>query len=311
MINQLARLATLAALALPLVSAADFFPLETGNTWTYRNRVSGSSFTVRVSLPFHIGGKVYYSLQGYIASNVLVRFDEQQNALIYLDPDTLQERPLVSYAPFESGWLDAPYRPCEQESQTQERRVNYSGRAGEFRDSLVVRYRAYSCADAGTEVERFVENIGMVRRVQQSFFGPQQYDLVYARIGKMVIHGLPTGLFSVTVDYATGAPQMTVVLRMRLNGSPVKVRFPTAQEFDIVLRDENGQKLWAWSDGRFFAQTPVERVYGSEWTAAVVVPLPPSIATTQPKTYTLHGWLTNEGVSQFAATTQITIPTAQ
>jgi hypothetical protein len=308
LINQLARLATVAALALPLLPAADFLPLETGNTWTYRNRVTGASFTMRVGVPVISGDKVYYSLQGYVRSNLLVRLDEQQNTLVYLDNDTNRERPLLSFTPMQGPWLDAPLRPCEQESQTQERRTAYSGPAGEFRDSLVVRFRSFSCADAGVEVEQFAENIGMLRRVEQSIAGPQQYDLVYARVGKMMMHALPAGLFSVTVDQANGSGQLTAVLRMRLNGAPLKLRFPTSQEYDVVLRDEAGQKLWAWSDGRFFSQADQERLYSGDWMTTVSIPLPPGIANTQPRNYTVHAWLTTDAPARFAATTPVTVP---
>jgi hypothetical protein len=170
---RLTRTIIAATIAIGSLSAADFFPLGFGNTWTYRNRVTGRTLTVRAGLPAVVDDMVYYTLQGYVDSNVLARVDER-NTLVYIDNDTNEERPLLSFTPFEGGWLHAPFRACEQESQTQEKRATYNGPIGDLRDVLDIRYRSFSCADAGTEVEQFAENIGMVRRVEQSFAGPVQ-----------------------------------------------------------------------------------------------------------------------------------------
>ena len=62
------------AVVVSIVSAqaAEFFPLETGNTWTYRNAVTNTQFTVRVGLPFQSFDRVYYQLRGYTPEPVFV-----------------------------------------------------------------------------------------------------------------------------------------------------------------------------------------------------------------------------------------------
>src|SRR6478736_2602063 len=105
----LEKLILAAMLAVGSAHAATYFPLETGNTWTYRNNATGRAFTVRVSVPAIVNDKVYYTLQCYVGSNVLARIDEH-NTLFYLDNDTNQERPLISFTAFNGGWLNAPYR---------------------------------------------------------------------------------------------------------------------------------------------------------------------------------------------------------
>lgn len=276
-------------------SLAGYLPLETGNSWTYRNRLTGQSFTVRVSLPAFIGGKVYYALQGYVSSNVMVRVDEQ-NTLVYLDNETQQERPLVSFTPIEGAWLQAPYRPCDQESQTQARRSVYNGPAGEFTNSLNVKFRAF-CADAGAELEQFVENIGMVRRVETSIAGPVQYDLVSARIGSMIINALPSGTFSVALD--TASEEWTAMLRLRSNGAQLKLNFLTSQEFEVVLRNDTGRIVWRWSDGRAFTQAVQTKIFAGDWLQAVRLPRP------APGTYSLEAWLTTADSPQFAASVAV------
>jgi hypothetical protein len=44
-----------------------------------------------------------------------------------------------------------------------------------------------------------------------------------------------------------------ITLRVQKTG-PVELRFPTAQRFDLVLRDPQWRALYQWSDGRVFAQ---------------------------------------------------------
>lgn len=62
------RLFAVAGLLACSASSADFFPLETGNTWTYKEAKTGQPFTVRVGLPSLINQRAYYSLSGYVDS---------------------------------------------------------------------------------------------------------------------------------------------------------------------------------------------------------------------------------------------------
>jgi hypothetical protein len=283
--------------------AANFFPLEPGNTWTYRNRLLGDGFTVRIGPPAVINGNIYYALQGYVGSDLMVRVDDHDN-LVYLDNLTNDERILVWFGPADGRSWFAPYRTCDQESQTQEKRNTYNGPSGEFRNVLDVRFHSF-CADAGTLVEQFAENIGMLRRVEESIAGPRQYDLVYARVGSMVLNALPTGLFSVTLDQPVSTDEAIAVLRLRLNGLPLKLAFSSAQEFEVVLRDEGGGTVWRWSDGRIFDQATHEQTIFTDWTVAVPVPRP---STQGPKNYTLQAWLTTTGpLPPYVSTVPVTI----
>jgi hypothetical protein len=49
----------------------------------------------------------------------------------------------------------------------------------------------------------------------------------------------------------------TVVFRLVVTNqtsSVVRLEFPTAQQFELVVRDAGGRELWKWSNGRAFAQ---------------------------------------------------------
>lgn len=282
---------------------ADFFPLQTGNTWTYREPATGETFTIRVGTPVMHGDAVFFSLNGYTPQRLLVRVDERGN-LVYLDGDD-HEVGLTSFTPFEFGWWQAPARLCDTLGQTLEKRGSHAGPAGGFRDVLEVRYQVIGCADAGEISEQYAENIGLVRRVVSSFAGPRTFDLVSARIGRQVIEGLPNGRCTLSLDDAPRAETLLVNLRIETYPSgPLLLRFPTGQEYEIVLRDPDGVIVYRWSDGQAFDQAFHDRTISGEWSIQVHVPRPAAGA------YTVEAWLTTEGVPRFSATAPFTVEPA-
>ncbi len=296
MIHSIRTAMTLCVLGAGSLLGADLFPLQAGNTWTYREGVTGQEFTVRVGTPIVTNDRVYYSLSGYVEQRLFVRMNET-GSLVYLDEETGSERLLTSFEPFESGWWNAPFRQCEQEGQTLEKPGEHGGAAGPIRQVQEMRYRTFSCADAGVESEQYAANIGMVRRVVGSIAGPREFNLVYARIGKQIIDALPHGRF--TVSIGDGAR-----LRLQVNSPlPVNLLFATAQEYELVLKDEAGSVVWKWSDGQMFAQAAHERSVATEWSVKVEVAWP-----TQEGNYTLQAWLTTAtDAPQFAATVPLRI----
>ncbi|MEO8592546.1 MAG: BsuPI-related putative proteinase inhibitor [Candidatus Solibacter sp.] len=293
------RLLTAIAVLAGVASGADFFPLATGNTWTYKDAKFGQTLTVRVGLPFLINDKVYYSLRGYTDTQLLVRKDER-GQLVYLDEDRQQDLLLTFFEPFENWW-ESPGRTCAQWGLTSGKRGQHEGPAGSFPDVLEVRYRTFTCADAGTQLEQFAENIGMVRRVEQSFTGPRTLDLVSARVGKLRLDTAPTGQFRVTAEPV--GDQLAITLALE-TPEALKLQFGSGQEYDVAVRDEQGNVVWRWSNDKAFTQALHERVVSGLWLIAVNAPLP------QSKSYTVQGWLTTLGDAPYFAAA-IALPAAR
>ena len=179
---------------------ADFFPLQDGNTWTYREAQTGQTFSVRVGQAVTIAGNVYYKLTGYADSDLLVRVEEVYGALVYWNEARNQENILTSFEPFEGGYWLAPFRTCpDQVGQTQVKPGNHDGPAGPVSDVLEISYRAFGCADVGSLQEQYAGHLGMLRRTQASIAGPRTFDLISARVGNLTIDAAPTGRFSVSV----------------------------------------------------------------------------------------------------------------
>ena len=296
------QLLAAAALLVGVASGADFFPLATGNTWTYKEARFGQTFSVKVGLPFFINERVYYSLTGYTEAKQLVRQDER-GQLVYLDEDRQVELPLTSFEPFEGGWWDAPDRTCADWGQTLEKRGTHEGPAGTFRDVLEVKYRTFNCADAGVQQEQYAENIGMVRRVNQSFAGPVTFDLVSARVGKLRLDSVAGGQFRVTVEPA--ADQLAITMTLE-TPEAVNVWFPSGQEYDLLISDANGRGVWRWSIDKTFLQALHQSSLGPLWTVTVKAPRPPA------GSYLVSAWLTTLGdVPLFAATAPLTLKDAR
>jgi hypothetical protein len=218
---------------------------------------------------------------------------DDSGQLIYLDENS-GERVLTPFLPADD-WQDAPLRICDQQAQPQDRRVPAVSPAGHFDNVLEVRYRTSTCADAGLELEQFAENIGMIRRTEQSFVGPRSFELIAAHIGNLSIQAQPHAAFTISVDTTT--PQSPVVT-MTLQADGQQLTFPSGQEYDIVLRDSAGKSVYRWSFGRLFIQSVHTRTITGEWTenVPILLPDPPS------GTYTLQMWLTTAGeVPAFSA----------
>jgi hypothetical protein len=281
----------IAALLGSSLVAADLFPLTEGNTWIYRDSRTSGTLTISVGTPISLNDQTYYPLTGYVSKQVLVRIDDQNN-LVYADPDTGQEAVLTYFSPLDGSWWDAPMRIC-----------NSQGQAVDKNGDVEVRYRQGTCADAGDLSERYAANIGMVRRVTESIAGPRQYDLIHAKVGGMVLDTLPYSRFGVTVDQQPGGSSVVAKFYLQVDpSSPVTLHFASGQEYEVVLRSADGTVVWTWSADRIFVQSLHDRTVSGEWTITVAVPRPAAGA------YTLQGWLTTIGdTPQFSATIPLTI----
>jgi hypothetical protein len=289
---------------------ADFFPLRDGNTWTYREAETGQTFSVRVGQPVTIAGNVYYKLTGYTDSDLLVRVESVNGALVYWNEARNQENILTLFEQFEGGYWFAPFRACpEQEGQTQLKRGSHDGPAGPVSDVLEIRYRAVGCADVGPVQEQYAEHVGMLRRTQTSIAGPRTFDLISARVGSLTVDAAPTGKFSVSVGPMIAGSPVLATFRLQVNASaPLTLSFPSSQQYDFALNDSAGNTLWTWSASRTFLQLLHQRTVKDEWSATVEIPISelPGGAL-QPGDYTVQASLPTTASTPFAATVPVSV----
>lgn len=279
----------LLALILPAAAtfAGDLLPLQTGNEWTYRDLATGHSFTVRVGTPLAADGAVYHRLNGYVARNLWVRALED-GTLKYLDEESGSERILTSFEE-PGGWMEAPFRPCDQESRLSGPPAPHNGAAGWFPAARKLEYRAFGCADGAVESEVFVPGIGMVQRTVSTAAGPRVYELVSARVGKFAFDAAPATMFGASVvENPSGG--LSALLRLVLETSePVDLFYPDSQDYDFVIWNEGGKPIYRWSDGKAFAQAARVRSVSGELRHEVPIELQDSLPDGR---YVLEAWLT-------------------
>jgi Intracellular proteinase inhibitor len=286
------------------VHAADLLPLAPGNTWTYREAITGESFNIQVGTQAYLNKRLYYTLLGYVEDQLLVRVNEYGN-IVFWDEETGQDTLLISFEPVPTAWWEAPRRGCEQQGNTPASRGFYDGPAGRW-DVVEIGYRTFGCFDAGVESEQFAENIGMVRRIVTTVAGAKIFDLVHARIGTQVISAGSVGAFSVTAEPSRSPGFWLVTLRIDLPyGSIMNLSFPSSQEYDARLRDLDGRILWTWSSDMLFAQVQHQLRFRGRFTATIEVPQPPAVSEGHHR-YTVEAWMTNmESDPRFAAFTTV------
>lgn len=298
------------AAAWPAALSAEILPLQEGNYWLYRDVKNGGEFEISVSTPYVINEKVYWSLKGYVkqkpygsmSQRILVRNGETGNIYFY-NEETEREELLTSFESAEGSWANAPLRECDQESQRQAKPVRYEGGAGVHEKAVQLNYRSFGCADAGTTSELYLENIGMLRRSFTTVAGPRDFDLVHARIGKTVITGLPAASLEVSAAGAEGRPELEITLRYLSNAlEPRQLFFPTAQEFDCVIKNLDGSEVYRYSANQEFGPDEHERTVFPGWTWKVHVP---QVAAGQ---YVVEAWITTKERPAFAGSVKILIP---
>ena len=292
---------------------ADFFPLQEGNTWTYREQATGRTFDVRVGKPAAMAGHQYYDLVGYTDTDLLVRIEEMYGALVYWDGVRNQEILLTSFEQFEGGHWVAPFRPCpQQDGQGLLKLGTHDGPAGPVAGVLEIQYRTIGCADVGLVQEQYADHLGMLRRVVTTIAGPRTFDLIAARIGNITIDAAPSASFSVSLGSTTGAGPVPATFRLRVNSKlALMLSFRSGQEYDFALKNRTGATLWKWSANQAFLQAVHKRIVADEWSATVEIPWPTtSEGVLQPGDYTVEAVITNANSLPFAAKLPVTIDTA-
>lgn len=126
-----------------------------------------------------------------------------------------------------------------------------------------------SCADAGSTDELFVAGVGRIAYEEITIAGPQRFVLREARIdGKTIAGNVPAVRLALTldkpfytpnlmppVDPGQAVPMLRAVLRIEnTSGQPLRLDFPSGQQFDAQIVGPSGEVLYTWSATRLFIQ---------------------------------------------------------
>ncbi|WP_321473624.1 BsuPI-related putative proteinase inhibitor [uncultured Paludibaculum sp.] len=307
--------ALFAVLLCPSLFAQAYLPLGIGNYWVYQSEKSSETITISVGYPTILNGKVYYSVKGYGVEPMIVRRTDEGN-LVQVDVETGVESTVAIFEPGRQ-W-ESPLSECSQLAESTARSGEFVGLAGTFGATLTVNYTPGSCADAGYTEEIYAQNIGLLRRVVNTFAGPVQYDLVAARVGKFTFAVAPTMVVRLSIpenalQRSTAAETLRLQAVLRLDPMQslrVRVVFPSSQRYEMVLRNQEGEVVYRWSDGKAFTQEMSEefifdpKVYeiNGEIDAAMAAGLADGF-------YSVEAWLTTTEGPKFASATGLLLTT--
>lgn len=311
MSNLLSNKFFLLAVLIPLASAQDFFPLAPGNSWTYTNFSGSESHTISVGLPFLINGKVYYSVTGYGADKLLIRRQENGDLVAY-DEEENRELQVARFDPNLPPILTR-LGGCSQHAEARPKRVPFQGLAGRDGTALEVNYLSRSCADIGLDSEYYMENIGLVRRTLTTFAGPKLLTLVSARVGRLSFEFAPNTAVRLLLETsrlrlpAPPAATLPFTATLRISSFdtlPVKATFPSSQQYDLILRNANGEVAYKWSADKLFLPVVTTIEIANERAFKINADFPPYVP---PGDYTVEAWLTTTHGNQFAASAGVRI----
>ncbi len=260
--------------------AQDALPLQTGNQWVYQ-QTSGlggrEAWIVTVGSPQSIGGREYFPLSGYLGRDpLLVR--RAGTAVVFYDETERRERPWADFGAAPNERFPSEIDSCNS-SAVISAREPVKLAIGEFTEAPVLTYRT-TCADAGILEEVFVPGVGLAKRTYSTIAGPRTFELIYARIGGFSVYSQGEHAFHLTLDgytYRRGAAITARITLRNTTAQPLELVFPSGQDFDIVIRNEAGQQVWRWSDGRAFtlAIRTVSFTGERHWVEGIRLDLPP------------------------------------
>ena len=265
--------------ALGWAQTADYFPLEVGNQWIYRSSGFGGVTTVSMEVTGRrtMAAQDYFVVKDFREREVLVRQSEDGTLLILQDGG---EGVWVPFGASDGDAFRSVVDACSTDGKLMSHAASYAGPIGGFGDAVEVRYSG-RCADAGLVRELFLPWVGLVRREETTIGGTRAYDLIYASLGGVTYVSEPHVSFTLTLDrsaYGSNLPsvipQMTARLTLRnTQDRPWRLSFPTTQDFDLVLRNAQGDEVYRWSKGKAFGQVFRDVPISGEKNWTVVVPL--------------------------------------
>lgn len=294
----------------------DYFPLHVGNQWVYRARGTrgDTALVLEITRTGVFNGRTYWLLQGFPERDYWLRMDDNGNLLAY-DPGRDQEEIWYAFhAPEGEVYRTSLPGNCCGRAVVSSRKTKYRGPIGEVDNALEIGYPGVF--QVGIERELFLPYIGMVHRTQNTG-GPSfaAYDLVYSRTGGVTVIAAQEFGFGLTLDHSVytadlmppidpsrAVPLLTARLTLRNTSVPISLTFPSGQTYDLVIRNEQGEVVYRWSEGKFFILAiRTETIGPGEKNWVILVRLGDDGKPWPQGKYTAEAWLTTAGPKTFAA----------
>lgn len=231
----------------------DYFPLEVGNVWIYRNTPRPPErdepmTTVEVSRSGNFKGVTYYLLSDYRAGQFWVRNDGAGHVYRF-DESSGEEQLWYDFSHKEGDTYATALPTCCGRARVENANASKKVALGDFQKAF--HQLSYpGVFQVGITEENFLPYVGLVHRSENTG-GPgfRTQDLVYAKIsGVTVLNASGLGF---------GVARAKGYARIFLNnntGAPLRVIFAGGQTFDMTLNDAEGKTLYRRSEGKALTQ---------------------------------------------------------
>lgn len=247
------------------------FPLQVGNEWVYGpTTVFPSGYLMRVEVPNRVtesNGRSYFVLRGYLGQPeffpdrpVATRRD---GVVSEFNPDGTEDNLwYLLNAPVGTAWTfqleplpaNDPLDDCRSGTTARigSRTEVVEVPAGRFTDVVRVDFLGGGCYDAGVLGEFFAPGVGLIRRVENTFYGPETIDLLRAKVGGEVLPRLPYTT-ALSLDRAvylqdpvatapSAAPTVTALFTLRnATADPLSFTFDGCRSARVSLTNEAGE----------------------------------------------------------------------
>jgi hypothetical protein len=251
------------------IQADVWFPLATGNYWIYERQGDGSKTSYRMEIGEQAthDGRIYFQLDNPFGLDAFVR-QADDGRFVAWNADTGTDAVWYDFSAGDRTPWRAEGRDCLEQGRVVGRGLEADVPAGKFTNALKVELRG-PCADAGSTDEVFAPGVGMIEHEEITIAGPQLFQLREARIDGKVISREASALSLVLsldqpvytpnlmppVDRDQAVPTMHAVLRIQnTSGRPLRLDFPSGQQFDAQILGPSGDVLYTWSATRSFIQ---------------------------------------------------------
>jgi hypothetical protein len=271
------RLLIGAVLASSAFAQQEYFPLEVGNQWIYRvgGSFDGGTHVVEVTSTRTVSQREYFVVTGFPGNPLLLRKTDE-GTLVFFNEEDNQEHTWVAFQAATGEAFRSEIDDCSPVAVIRSKTARLQSPLGQFDSALEVGYAPGRCADAGLIRESFLPNVGLAQRRESNIAGEQVWDLIYARLGFTVI-GEKELSFSGSLDAPSYKPGTTMTVRMTVRSTqeqPLRLNFPSSQDYDVVIRNEAGETVYVWSSTRsFLGESRTVEVAGEKnWALTVRAP---------------------------------------
>lgn len=229
--------------------------------------------TLEVTSTRSIEGNQYFLLTGFPGRTLLLRKNEVGSLVFYDETEKVEK----TWAAFEAATGEAyatGIDSCTSTAVIRTRTGDLKSPLGDFTNGLRIGYTG-RCADPGLTTETFLPYVGLAERRMSNIAGEAVYALIYARLGGFTVLAERELTFGITLDqhrYAAGSP-MTVRMTLRsTQDRPVRLTFPSGQDYDVVIRNAKGETVYTWSADKAFIAVFRQLEFSGEKNWVVLIP---------------------------------------